>query len=87
MYDIFECKNVLIGFLNELGNFKKKKIYISKCKDLLHFTAKCNKNFKSHIPLKMENIGARNHQNLLAIGILKKNSSMTRDLKPILNFN
>ena len=29
----------LIGFLNELGNFKQKNFYISKCKISLHFTA------------------------------------------------
>ena len=29
----------MIGFLNELGNFKQKKIHRSKCKHFLHFTA------------------------------------------------
>ena len=29
--DILKCKNFLIGFLHELGNFKQKKIYTSKC--------------------------------------------------------
>ena len=28
----FRCKNFLIDFLDELGNFKQKKIYTSKCK-------------------------------------------------------
>ena len=32
----FRCKNFLIDFLNELGNFKQKKIYTSKCKFFLH---------------------------------------------------
>ena len=30
-YDILKCKNFFIGFLDELDNFKQKKIYISKC--------------------------------------------------------
>ena len=36
-----KIKNVkifLIDFLDELGNFKQKKIYTSKCKIFLHFT-------------------------------------------------
>ena len=32
VYDILKCKNYLIGFLDELGNFKQKKIYISRYK-------------------------------------------------------
>ena len=44
VYDILKCKNFLIGFLNELGNFKQKKIYISKCN--LFFT------FYSNGPIK-----------------------------------
>ena len=34
-----KCKNFLIDFLHELGNFKQKKFCTSKCKFLLHFTA------------------------------------------------
>ena len=34
-----KCKNFLIGFLHELGNFKPKKFYTSKCKFFLHFKA------------------------------------------------
>ena len=34
-----KCKNFLIDFLHELGNFKQKKFYTSKCKFLLHFKA------------------------------------------------
>ena len=29
--EILKCKNFLIDFLDELGNFKQKKIYTSKC--------------------------------------------------------
>ena len=32
-------KIFLIDFLDELGNFKQKKIYTSKCKIVLHFKA------------------------------------------------
>ena len=32
-------KNFLIDFLDELGNFKPKKYYSSKCKFSLHYTA------------------------------------------------
>ena len=32
VYDILKCKNFLIGFLDELGNFKQKINYISICK-------------------------------------------------------
>ena len=39
MYDILKCKNFLIGVLDELGNFKQKEVYISKCKSFLNFTA------------------------------------------------
>ena len=35
---ISKCKNVLIDFLNELGNFKQKNFYTSKCRFFLHFT-------------------------------------------------
>ena len=38
-YDILKCINFLIGFLDELGNFKQKNFYISKCKISLNFTA------------------------------------------------
>ena len=38
MYDILKCKILLIGFLDELGNFKQKKITIQNVK-FLHFTA------------------------------------------------
>ena len=31
-----KCKNFLIDFLDELGNFKQKNFYTSKCK-ILHF--------------------------------------------------
>ena len=31
LHDILICKIFFIGFLNELGNFKQKKIYILKC--------------------------------------------------------
>ena len=34
-----KCKNFLIDFLDELDNFKQKKIYTSKCKIFLHFKA------------------------------------------------
>ena len=34
-----KCKNFLIDFLDELGNFKQKKIYTSKCNCFLHFKA------------------------------------------------
>ena len=34
-----KCKNFSIDFLNELGNFKQKNFYTSKCKFFLHFTA------------------------------------------------
>ena len=33
-----KCKIFLIDFLHELGNFKQKKIYTSKCKFFLYFT-------------------------------------------------
>ena len=33
-----KCKNFLIDFLDELGNFKQKTFYTSKCKFVLHFT-------------------------------------------------
>ena len=33
-----KCKNFLIDFLDELGNFKQKNFYTSKCKFFLHFT-------------------------------------------------
>ena len=33
-----KCKNFLIDFLHELGNFKQKNFYISKCNFFLHFT-------------------------------------------------
>ena len=33
-----KCKNFLIDFLHELGNFKQKKFYTSKCKFFLHIT-------------------------------------------------
>ena len=36
---ILKCKNFLIDFLDELGNFKQKKFYTSKCKIFLHFKA------------------------------------------------
>ena len=36
---ILKCKNFLINFLDELGNFKQKKFYTSKCKNFLHFKA------------------------------------------------
>ena len=39
VYDILKCKNFLIGVLDELGNFKQKEVYISKCKSFLNFTA------------------------------------------------
>ena len=39
LYNILKCKKFLIGFLDELGNFKQKKFYTSKCTDFLHFTA------------------------------------------------
>ena len=29
----------MIDFLDELGNFKQKDFYTSKCKPFLHFTA------------------------------------------------
>ena len=32
LYDILKHKKFSIGFLDELGNFKQKKIYISKCR-------------------------------------------------------
>ena len=37
--DILKCKIFLIGFPDELGNFRQIFFYISKCKILLHFTA------------------------------------------------
>ena len=36
---ILKCKIFLINFLDELGNFKQKKFYTSKCKIFLHFKA------------------------------------------------
>ena len=36
---ILKCKKFLINFLDELGNFKQKKFYTSKCKFFLHFKA------------------------------------------------
>ena len=36
---ILKCKIFLINFLDELGNFKQKKFYTSKCKFFLHFKA------------------------------------------------
>ena len=33
-----KCKSLLIGFLDEWGNFKQKNFYISKGKFFLHFT-------------------------------------------------
>ena len=36
---ISKCKNFLINFLHELGNFKQKEIYTSKRKFFLHFKA------------------------------------------------
>ena len=33
----FKCKIFLIDFLDELGNFKQKKFYTSKCKFLFTF--------------------------------------------------
>ena len=35
---ILKCKNILIDFLNELGNFKQNNFYTSKCKFFLHLT-------------------------------------------------
>ena len=32
-----KCKNVLIDFLDELGNFKQKNFYTSKCRFFLTF--------------------------------------------------
>ena len=44
-----KCKIFLIDFLDELGNFKQKKFYTSKCKIFLHFTTTdpivCNRIF------------------------------------------
>ena len=34
----FKCKIFLIDFLDELGNFKQKNVYTSKCNFILHFT-------------------------------------------------
>ena len=31
VYDILKCKNFFIGVFDELGNFKQKPCYISKC--------------------------------------------------------
>ena len=39
MYDILKCKNFLIGFLDELGNFKQKKFTFQNVILFLHFTA------------------------------------------------
>ena len=36
---ILKCKIFLINFLDELGNFKQKNFYTSKCKFFLHFKA------------------------------------------------
>ena len=36
---ILKCRNFLIDFLDELGNFKQKKFYTSKYKFFLHFKA------------------------------------------------
>ena len=36
---ILKCKIFLINFLDELGNFKQKIFYTSKCKIFLHFKA------------------------------------------------
>ena len=36
---ILKCKIFLINFLDELGNFKQKKIYTSKCNFSLLFKA------------------------------------------------
>ena len=36
---ILKCKIFLINFLNELGNFKQKHFYTSKCKNFLHLKA------------------------------------------------
>ena len=36
---ILKCKIFLINFLDELGNFKQKKFYTSKCNFFLHFKA------------------------------------------------
>ena len=36
--DILNFTFFFIDFLEELGNFKQKKIYTSKCKFFLHFT-------------------------------------------------
>ena len=36
---ILKCKIFFIDFLDELGNFKQKKFYTSKCKISLHFKA------------------------------------------------
>ena len=50
---ILKCKNFLIDFLDELGNFKQKTFYTLKCNFFLHFTATdptpmCEKKFKLH---------------------------------------
>ena len=37
MYDILKCKIFLIGFLDELGNFKQKFFYILQQGFTLHF--------------------------------------------------
>ena len=36
---ILKCKNYMIDFLDELGNFKQKIFYTLKCKFFLHFRA------------------------------------------------
>ena len=38
-FKILKCKIFLINFLDELGNFKQKNFYTSKCKIFLHFKA------------------------------------------------
>ena len=35
---IQNVKKIFIDFLDELGNFKQKKVYTSKCRFFLHFT-------------------------------------------------
>ena len=39
VYDILNCKNFLIGFLDELGNFKQKIFTFQNVIFFLHFTA------------------------------------------------
>ena len=54
--NIFKRKNFLIGFLDELGNFKQKKLHFSKCKFFLQFTAR-DSYILVPLPIKKDTVG------------------------------